>query len=172
MNELNQLIVNHHLVEALWSAVNTSAGSLGNVAPLVKRVLETNAWKERMVPELGKDPIRFERFIDFIKEPPLKGCGWNKDEVEALIKDDVKTLAMWRDAITPPHGGKHDSKSDNITLDGRGTSRSYTVARLKRDKPELFKRVVAKEMSANAAAIKAGFRKKPVKRCPKCGHEW
>jgi hypothetical protein len=51
-------------------------------------------------------------------------CLRSPDKVEKLIKDDVETLALWREAVTPQHGGKHDSKSDNITLDDRGTSRS------------------------------------------------
>jgi hypothetical protein len=51
-----------------------------------------------------------------------------------LIKDDPETLAAWRDAVTPPHGGNHQTKSDNVTLDGRGNSRSYTLARLKRER--------------------------------------
>ena len=41
-----------------------------------------------------------------------------------------------------------------------GTSRAATLARLKKDAPELFDRVLNKELSANAAAIEAGFRKK------------
>jgi hypothetical protein len=57
------------------------------------------------------------------------------------------------------HGG--DRKSDktkeqgnNVTLIRRGNAESYTLARLRRDAPELAKRVEAGEMSANAAAIK------------------
>jgi hypothetical protein len=71
---------------------------------------------------------------------------------------------MWREAVTPQHGGDRFIKSDNITLDGdgRGTSKSYTVARLKREAPALFQAVCAGELSANAAAIEAGFRKKPT----------
>jgi hypothetical protein len=54
-------------------------------------------------------------------------------------------------------------KGDNITFDSvdddqRGTDRSYTIRRLKRDKPELAERVIRGELSANAAAIEAGFR--------------
>jgi hypothetical protein len=43
--------------------------------------------------------------------------------------------------------------SDIITNDliERGTSKSYTVSRLKRDRPDLFERVVAGELSANKA---------------------
>jgi hypothetical protein len=61
---------------------------------------------------------------------------------------------------------------DNITSSKRGTALKYTLRRLERDHPKLFAAYKRGELSANAAAIEAGFRKKPVKRCPKCGHEW
>lgn len=87
--------------------------------------------------------------------------------VEALIKDQPEVLALWREAITPRHGGDRvggnaPSKSDNITLDGRGTSKSYTLDRLKRERPDLFRRVCDREMSAHRDAIEAGFRKQPT----------
>lgn len=56
--------------------------------------------------------------------------------------------------------------NDNIIIDTKvdtqkqGTSRAYTLNRLSREAPELFERVLNKELSANAAAIEAGFRKK------------
>jgi hypothetical protein len=69
------------------------------------------------------------------------------------------------------HGGdrrsekaKADQGSDKKTvptLIGRG--RNYDLARLDRDRPDLAARVRAKKMSANAAAIEAGFRKPPLK---------
>jgi hypothetical protein len=37
--------------------------------------------------------------------------------------------------------------------------RAYTLSRLRRERPDLFDRVKAKELSANAAAIEAGWRK-------------
>jgi hypothetical protein len=65
--------------------------------------------------------------------------------------------------LKPEAGRNQYSKSDNVTLDmpgdGRGNSRSYTVSRLKKHRPDLYGKVVAGEMSANAAAIKAGYRK-------------
>jgi hypothetical protein len=36
---------------------------------------------------------------------PLRGCGWPLAKVEALIKDDPETLAMWRKAVTPAKHG-------------------------------------------------------------------
>jgi hypothetical protein len=52
-------------------------------------------------------------------------------------------------------------KSDVPTLIGRG--RDYDLARLDRDRPDLAARVRAKELSANAAAVEAGFRKPALK---------
>ena len=85
----------------------------------------------------------------------LHGWRW----IEALLKDSPDVLAMWREEMTnEPH--KHLDEGDNITIKPeRGTGKAYTVSRLKRESPELFAQVVAGELSANAAAIKAGWRK-------------
>jgi hypothetical protein len=50
-----------------------------------------------------------------------------------------------------------DNQVDNINLNKGGASSDYTLARLDRDRPELAERVRAGELSANAAAIEAGF---------------
>jgi hypothetical protein len=41
-----------------------------------------------------------------------------------------------------------------------GNSRVFALERLSRQRPDLFRRVEKGELSANAAAIEAGFRKK------------
>jgi hypothetical protein len=65
---------------------------------------------------------------------------------------------MWRDAVT---GAKHVHRDgDNITISGRGTNKAYTVSRLRREAPALYEDVKAGNLTANAAAIQAGFRKK------------
>jgi hypothetical protein len=43
-----------------------------------------------------------------------------------------------------------------------GNNINYTLARLRRDRPDLAKRVAAGELSANAAAIEAGFRRRSI----------
>jgi predicted RNA-binding Zn-ribbon protein involved in translation (DUF1610 family) len=93
-------------------------------------------------------------------------------KVEALIENDAEVLAMWRAATTAPVG-KPSHNNDNVSIKPRhGNSLAYTLDRLERQRPDLFARVVAKQLSANAAAIEAGFRKKPVRCCPNCGHRW
>jgi hypothetical protein len=60
------------------------------------------------------------------------------------------------------HGG--DRRSDKfqrnaVTLN-RGNTANYLLARLERDRSDLAAKVRAKELSAYAAAIEAGFRKR------------
>ncbi len=58
-----------------------------------------------------------------------------------------------------PKANQHTCKGDNVTPAQKGNSKSYTLSRLERDRPDLFERVCGGELSANAAAIEAGFRK-------------
>jgi hypothetical protein len=52
-------------------------------------------------------------------------------------------------------------KGDIVTIKPeRGNSRAYTLDRLQRERPELFAQVEAGTLSANAAAIQAGWRRK------------
>lgn len=143
------------LVESLWHAVD-SVASLDNVPGLVRRIIETEAWRKRV--HKGRT-FEHKRFIDFITTKPLAGCGWPPEKVEALIKDDPETLTLWRESVTRANHRPKVS-SDNIITSSLGTSRAYTLSRLKKQTPELFQQVVDGELSANAAAIKAGFRKK------------
>ena len=55
---------------------------------------------------------------------------------------------------------KDVEKGSNTTFSDRGAT--YTCRRLLRDRPDLFERVKAGELSPNAAAIEAGFRKKQI----------
>ena len=58
------------------------------------------------------------------------------------------------------NGRKNESRVGNTTSTLRGTV-EYTLRRLKRDAPELLVQIESGQLSVNAAAIKAGFRKKP-----------
>ena len=92
--------------------------------------------------------------------------AWALDGLRKL--DREQAVAFDEAVILGKRGGDRRSEKakkdqgNNITLITRGTSPSYTLARLKRDAPELAKRVASGELSANAAAIQAGFRERSV----------
>jgi hypothetical protein len=75
---------------------------------------------------------------------------------------DVAVMKAQEPLPEPKQGERNDLKGlgSNRTKLDKGTTREYTLARLKRDHPELAERVVNGDLSANAAAIEAGFRKK------------
>jgi len=71
------------------------------------------------------------------------------------VGDNITDLK--REAMVGPHGGDRTSKTDNISLVLTSLhchevqkDRSSRLARLKREAPALFGKVVAGEMSANA----------------------
>jgi len=66
--------------------------------------------------------------------------------------------------VLPKNGeiGNGRSSSDNVTPTSRGNGAKHAISRLKRDHPELAEEVAAGNLSPNAAAIKAGFRKKTM----------
>ena len=81
------------MVQALWDSVNETTGNLSIVPGLIRRVLETGAWRERI--HRGKT-YRNDSFLAFITTKPMQGCGWPPEKVEVLLRDDPEILAKWR----------------------------------------------------------------------------
>ncbi len=154
------LVGNGFVAASFRDIVSAGEHGLGTLPKAIKKILMTKTWHSRI--ERGKQ-YNNSSFVEFITHKPMKGCGFKLKDIEALIKasDDHETLALWRDAIVGKHGGDRSSKRDNITLE-RGTSSSYTVSRLKREFPKLFEDVISGKLSANAAATKAGFRRRSI----------
>jgi hypothetical protein len=146
------------LVKTFWDAVDHGAPRLQSIPALIKKILETGAWRRRM--HNGK-LYEHERFLDFLTAKPQSGCGYDPAQIEKLIESDTETLGMWRKAVTAPAHVKRDDNYNVIVKPQQGNSRAYTVDRLSREAPGLYQAVVRGELSANRAAIEAGFRKPP-----------
>jgi hypothetical protein len=70
---------------------------------------------------------------------------------------------MFREAMK--HQGERGNFVDNVNeVIGRpdGNTRAYTLTRLQKDNPEIYEEVKAGKLTANAGAIKAGWRKTPT----------
>jgi hypothetical protein len=141
------------------------------IPKVVREIIDSQAWRKFVA---SMEPFENASFIEFIRDPPHKGCGWQPTIVQGLIEKcgDKTLLRKWRKAITPPVGSNQFTEGNNNIITRQGTSLAYTLDRLHRTRPDLLAKVEAGEMSANAAAIEAGFRKRPKHRCPKCGHEF
>jgi len=130
----------------------------------VKRVIENGWWKERRPRKMSGKEFRYGTFGEFVEDHPPQGLGIKLDMLKKLCEDDPEALVAIREASTNIQGKHH---SNNITMRqqetaARGTYKDYTLYRIKQERPDLYERVLNKEMSANKAAIEAGFRKKMV----------
>lgn len=96
-------------MDSLWLAVDGASGCLKNVPGLIHRVIETEAWRERIC---RGTLYRHATFLSFITAMPLAGWGWHPERVEALLHlaflpgrhspitdGDLAALAEWRKAI-------------------------------------------------------------------------
>ncbi len=89
------------------------------------------------------------------------------ERLKARLVEMRKTLGTEIDLAEPKQPNSGDIgrgrvRRDNITPNSRGTDPTYALRRLKRDREDLAEKVISGELSANAAAIQAGFRKRTV----------
>ena len=158
MNDLNE-IERGQLCQSTIESLYEATGGLRSFPGLLKKIIANKAWECRV--SKGK-VIELASLRELITEKPVRGWGEDPKKVEAVIKDDPEALTVYRAAMLQKPGPK--CSGDNVTeLDDTervtGNSKSYALSRLARDHPELFEAVCNGELSANAAAIQAGFRK-------------
>jgi len=148
------------LCDATMSAIYYGCSKLDSIPALIRRIIENRAWECRQVKMRGV--VQLTNLREMITRKPMEGWGEDPERIEGLIRNDPEVLVMWREAMKGQEGGNTTCNIITGAMATTGTSRSYTVSRLQREAPALFKQVVAKTLSANAAAIQAGFRKKPT----------
>lgn len=143
--------------QLLSPVIRHGVGNLTHVPGLIKRIIKDELWRTRKV-ETG-EVVELKSFRELITAKPYAGWDEDPNKIEAIIRDDPEALALWTEAMELKPGPKTDNSHNNIMRIKQGTSRSYTVSRLSKTRPDLFKQVVAGKLSANAAAIEAGWRK-------------
>jgi len=128
---------------------------------LIKKVIDGRVWEER--PDRKGRP--FTSFEAFVTHPIVEGLGSSLDEIQFFVRKDEEVAQLVRAEVKElgEHGGAREDgeqvDSINLKTEG-GTSQTYALKRLKRDRPDLAEKVVRGEVSPNAAAIEAGFRRK------------
>ena len=82
--------------------------------------------------------------------------------VWVVVFSKTRTCNSWRRAVVAPERSRSDLH-DNVrqTKPQQGNSRAYVLDRLAREAPELYEAVKRDELSPYAAAIEAGFRRRP-----------
>ncbi|MFN6398998.1 MAG: hypothetical protein ACK449_03800 [Planctomycetota bacterium] len=168
MSELNE-VEKGQLCQSTIESLYDATGGMKHFPKLLKKIIINKAWERRV--NKGR-LIELKSLRELITEKPIRGWGEDPKMVEAVIKDDPECLALFREAMKSERGGDHtteqgkkQAKHNNVmdcSEPVQGNSKAYTCERLSKVAPELFEEVKAGRMSANAAAIKAGIRKKPT----------
>lgn len=145
-------------------AIIQSNGELNVVANWIARIYREEAYKQWLDP-VREEVYESETLGEFIVKPMPGGLGLTFDLVRDMCRIDpeVERIVLQEIPAAAANGeyGNGRSRSD-IIRPTHGTAETYTLSRLKRDRKDLFDRVIDGEMSANAAAIEAGFREKKV----------
>lgn len=145
------------ICDRLDQTLRGSETNLVGVAQNIVIVIRDEAWRERRI-RTG-EIVRCESFLELLTAPPLRGYGEDPKRVEALLRDDAEALRLFRAAVTPKKGKRVKTAQDNSSnrTIKRGTTRAYTLTRLEKEAPAFYRRVVAGELSAHAAAKAAGI---------------
>lgn len=159
---VDRLRENDSLVNALGSAVRQGTGGLDIIPKLVLRVIDEDRWQERIT---KLDTMaRFAHFEQFVMTPPIDGLGSSVDMLIRLCKDDKDALdAIDRAMKRPNH--RPEKTVDNVHSSEErptGNTEQAAIRRLRKDRPDLHKKVIAGKMSAHAAMVEAGFRKRTI----------
>ena len=154
---------NENICSSAEEALRWGGNYIQNFPGLIRKIIELEAWKEREVQHEGV--IKLNSLCELITEKPLKGWGTTIEKVQKYINDDPDLLVMFREHTIQTEGKKpkhEDYTGNNVTSINRvtGNSKAYTLQRLKENHEELYNEVKEGKLSANAAAIQAGFRKK------------
>ena len=129
-------------------------------------VLEGGYWREFESGGTGTR-IKFERFEDF-----LDWCNFPPKELIAVLDshNEQALLAQVRAELggeLAEHGEIGGGHTGGRVCDTKSvsdqTDATYVVARLNRDRPDLAEKVMAGDISPNAAAVEAGFRRRYIR---------
>jgi hypothetical protein len=162
--------INRHEEGTTWSHRSDEAGRryfslqyaigkgtmLKEVPALFAAVVKSGDWQkwvwagqERQAPSLG----------EYITRKSPNGLGASLEMARDWVRNDPEALAIFTKQTTDGHGGNRSSKVDSINLaKPTGTSRAYTVRRLREQREDLYQQVTSGKLSVNQAAMKAGWR--------------
>ena len=161
----------------IFTESKIDGGNPSHLLELLADAVEKRIWE--------KDNLTFRQFVE---TPYPNGIGMSTKDIQSimslqhryerpdsLVQEIADKMRNLRRAVTDliageleTSGGDHCSEefrkqNDNIILlSEQGTSSTYGLRRLKRDRPDLASQVLDNELSVNKAMIQAGFRDKTV----------
>lgn len=155
------LLTDDERVAMLQNYIAKGGDDLDMVTALVAKVIESGAWSS-FTDQLGQ-PVEHQSFQSFVTTPRWRGLGTSKTALSAWVREQDAPTAeaverAWRGEIPAARPVGRPTNNESAThITGQRDADSI-LARLKRDHPDLAESVVNGELSANAAAIRLGWR--------------
>lgn len=138
---------------------------LESMPELVLRIIDEQMWRQRAIPEEEwRLSRKFNSFEEFVTSPPYEGMGTTIQMLKDVCHRNPKAVDAIVNAVRRPEGAKGHRTHDNIssTDPAWGTSQEQALRRLRDKRPDLHTRVLNRELSAHAAMLEAGFRRKTI----------
>jgi hypothetical protein len=178
---MNQLTHNGTVIQCLCRSFRQGVENLTLFPKLLFKTIDEDCW-QRFVCEATNEERSYNSFEEFVAAPAPYGLTTTIQQIKNVCRDEPAVLDAIDKVLQNKHGGNHNPvgvnqhtipqteevKFDNVTLDQpvettapTGNSRDQAIRRLRKSRPDLHKKVVDGEMSAHAAALDAGFRKRP-----------
>lgn len=155
----------------------SSGNALANVPSLLKKVIAEQMWRERFVTQT-KQVITFKSFREFVEADPPEGLKANVNLLIRICTDyeDLEAVSLISTEVGGKPGGNNNpygmmgkpddnrikvsnTNIDSVDKPSRGDTTDFVIRRLSKQRPDIHARVIAGELSPNAAAIEAGYRK-------------
>jgi hypothetical protein len=146
------------VISTFRGVVARGEASWKNAPDFIRRIIREEMWQHRYVADLGKD-VDFDRFEDFVTALVPEGLETSIDMLLRLCRDDKDALDLIDRAIQNP-AGPHIVQGESRAP--TGNSEQTALRRLRKDRPDLHRRVLAGELSAHAAMVEAGFRRRTL----------
>lgn len=171
--------VKGYTVNSMHHALKGGTLGLREMPNLIKDAITDRIW-EGWVDINTQQRYSQPDFVTFVTTPILEGLGATIDQIKALCEKDREAIDLIDQELTRKPGGANNPEgiggkshkeaivnhnnvmNDKETKASQGNSIEYTLRRLRKDHPELHEKVINNELSPNAAAIEAGFRKKQI----------
>jgi hypothetical protein len=172
-----ELANNGMQVQGLQKLLTGSETNLSVLSRVIKSLQNSNAWCAFSFHKYPDQVFRWSAadFRKFIEADRPSGCQTPLYVLERMLRETdawESFLELTRGTPGNPtganqyNGGKYDSIILSSVEPSKkppcGTSVSYALRRLSKNRPDLYEQVKAQELSANAAMIQAGFKDKTI----------
>lgn len=156
------------LTLSLQESLAEGKHGLDAVPKLIKRIIRDELWRSFYCkPVLAQ--IEFATFEKYVVDDLPTGLGTTVQMLKNICRDDDEALSLIDKATQRKAGDWNTHPEPDVIVDNvnnnirpTGNTKDAALRRLRKDRADLHEKVIAGEISAHAAMIDAGFRKKPT----------